>query len=54
MLFKPQQQNIVLAAALLMSSSAALAIPFGSYDTRSMAMGGAGVAVATAGYSTVI
>jgi len=30
---------------LLLISSAAIAIPFGSFDTRSMAMGGAGVAV---------
>ncbi len=31
--------------ALLLSSSFAVAIPFSSFDTRSMAMGGAGVAV---------
>ncbi len=32
-------------AALLMCSSSALAIPFGTFDTRSMAMAGAGVGV---------
>lgn len=37
--------KLAASAALLMSSSVALAIPFGSFDTRSMAMGGAGVAV---------
>jgi hypothetical protein len=37
--------KLAASAALLMSSSAVLAIPFGSFDTRSMAMGGAGVAV---------
>jgi F plasmid transfer operon, TraF, protein len=43
MSFKPLK--ITATAALLLSSSVAIAIPFGSFDTRSMAMGGAGVAV---------
>ncbi|HUX91607.1 MAG TPA: conjugal transfer protein TraF [Gallionellaceae bacterium] len=43
MSFKPHK--LAATAALLMSSSVALAIPFGSFDSRSMAMGGAGVAV---------
>lgn len=38
-------QKLALTTALLVGSSAALAIPFSSFDTRSMAMGGAGVAV---------
>ena len=37
--------QLITTAALLLGSSAAFAIPFGSFDTRSMAMGGAGVAV---------
>jgi len=37
--------KLAATAALLLSSSAALAVPFSSFDTRSMAMGGAGVAV---------
>lgn len=41
----PTPLKLALTAALLASSSAALAIPFGSFDSRSMAMGGAGVAV---------
>jgi F plasmid transfer operon, TraF, protein len=36
------------ATTLLLSSSVALAIPFSSFDPRTMAMGGAGVAVADA------
>lgn len=40
--------KIIATATLLLSSGAALAIPFGSFDSRSMAMGGAGVAVGTA------
>jgi len=35
--------KLTATAALLLSSSAALAVPFSSFDTRSMAMGGAGV-----------
>lgn len=45
--FKPVK--IAATAALLMSTSAAMALPFSSFDTRSMAMGGAGVAVGDAG-----
>ncbi|MDH4216683.1 MAG: conjugal transfer protein TraF, partial [Gallionella sp.] len=41
--------RILVASALLASSSAALAVPFNSFDPRSMAMGGAGVAVGDAG-----
>ncbi|MDH4234654.1 MAG: conjugal transfer protein TraF [Gallionella sp.] len=41
-------KNIV-TAALLAGSSVALAVPFNSFDPRSMAMGGAGVAVGDAG-----
>jgi hypothetical protein len=37
--------NLITTAALLLNSSVVLALPFGSFDTRSMAMGGAGVAV---------
>lgn len=37
--------KLAVTAALLASSSTVLAIPFGSFDSRSMAMGGAGVAV---------
>jgi hypothetical protein len=37
--------KIIATASVLMSSSAAWSIPFGSFDTRSMAMGGTGVAV---------
>jgi len=37
--------KIGATAALLISNSVALALPFSSFDTRSMAMGGAGVAV---------
>lgn len=37
--------KLAATTALLLSSSAALAVPFSSFDTRSMAMGGAGVAV---------
>ena len=37
--------KLAAGAALLMSTTCAIAIPFGSFDTRSMAMGGAGVAV---------
>jgi hypothetical protein len=37
--------KLLTTAALLASSSIALATPFSSFDTRSMAMGGAGVAV---------
>ena len=40
--------NLAIGTALLISSSVALAIPFSSIDTRSMAMGGAGVAVDSA------
>lgn len=38
-------QRIAMAALLITCSTAALALPFSSFDTRSMAMGGAGVAV---------
>lgn len=41
--------RLLAASALLASSSAALAVPFNSFDPRSMAMGGAGVAVPDAG-----
>jgi hypothetical protein len=41
--------RILVATALLAGSSAALAVPFNSFDPRSMAMGGAGVAVGNAG-----
>ena len=41
--------RILVATALLAGSSAALAVPFNSFDPRSMAMGGAGVAVGDAG-----
>lgn len=37
--------KLAATATLLASSSVALAIPFSSFDSRSMAMGGAGVAV---------
>lgn len=37
--------NTILAAAFIFSSACAVALPFSSFDTRSMAMGGAGVAV---------
>lgn len=40
--------KFITTAALLTSSSLTLAIPFSSFDTRSMAMGGAGVAVGAA------
>lgn len=40
--------KLVLFSALLASSSAAIALPFNSFDPRSMAMGGAGVAVGDA------
>jgi len=40
--------KLAVSAALLFGSSMALAIPFGSFDPRSMAMGGAGVAVGDA------
>lgn len=46
MIFKPK---LLTAAVLMTSSSLAVAIPFASFDTRSMAMGGAGVAVGSAG-----
>jgi hypothetical protein len=39
--------KLALTMTLLCSSTVAYAIPFSSFDTRSMAMGGAGVAVAT-------
>src|SRR5574340_628576 len=41
--------KIFVTSALLAGSSAALALPFNSFDPRSMAMGGAGVAVGDAG-----
>lgn len=41
--------NVCVASALLAISSATLALPFNSFDPRSMAMGGAGVAVGDAG-----
>ena len=41
--------KIFVTTALLASSSAALSLPFNSFDPRSMAMGGAGVAVGDAG-----
>ena len=37
--------NAILAATLISASTCATALPFSSFDTRSMAMGGAGVAV---------
>lgn len=37
--------KLAVTAALLAGSAVATAVPFGSFDTRSMAMGGAGVAV---------
>ena len=40
--------KLAIVSALLVSSSAALALPFNSFDPRSMAMGGAGVAVGDA------
>ncbi|MEQ1814755.1 MAG: conjugal transfer protein TraF, partial [Candidatus Nitrotoga sp.] len=40
--------KLVLFSALLASSSATIALPFNSFDPRSMAMGGAGVAVGDA------
>ena len=40
--------RIFAASALLASSSVALAVPFNSFDPRSMGMGGAGVAVGDA------
>lgn len=40
-----KHHKLAATAALLMSSSVAIAVPFGSFDSRSMAMGGAGVAV---------
>lgn len=40
--------KLAVVVAALLSSSAAIAIPFSSFDPRSMAMGGAGVAVADA------
>ena len=46
MTFKLKQ---LTAAILMTSSSVAIAVPFASFDTRSMAMGGAGVAVGSAG-----
>lgn len=46
MLSKPVK--LAATATLLLSSSVALAIPFSSFDPRSMAMGGAGVAVGDA------
>lgn len=41
--------KIFVTSALLAGSSVALALPFNSFDPRSMAMGGAGVAVGDAG-----
>lgn len=41
--------KIFVTSTLLAGSSAALALPFNSFDPRSMAMGGAGVAVGDAG-----
>jgi hypothetical protein len=41
--------RIAVMASLLVHSYAALSVPFGSYDARSLAMGGAGVAVGNAG-----
>jgi hypothetical protein len=46
MLSKPVK--LAATATLLLGSSVALAIPFSSFDARSMAMGGAGVAVGDA------
>jgi len=40
--------NIFILFALLSASTAAVALPFTSFDPRTMAMGGAGVAVADA------
>lgn len=40
-----KSQKVAITTALLLSSSAAMAIPFSSFDARSMAMGGAGVAI---------
>lgn len=47
MFFKPLK--LAFVSALCLSSSAAFALPFNSFDPRSMAMGGAGVAVGSAG-----
>lgn len=47
MFFKPLK--LALVSALCLSSSVAFALPFNSFDPRSMAMGGAGVAVGSAG-----
>ena len=47
MLQKPLK--FFITTALLAGSSAAVALPFNSFDPRSMAMGGAGVAVGDAG-----
>ena len=44
---KSFNNKLALTIALLCSSTVAYAIPFSSFDTRSMGMGGAGVAVAT-------
>lgn len=46
MLLKPVK--LAATIAMLMSSSVALALPFSSFDPRSMGMGGAGVAVGDA------
>ena len=40
--------KLALSTALLVSGASALAVPFNSFDPRSMAMGGAGVAVGDA------
>ena len=46
MIIKPLK--LVLVSAMLSCTSAAIALPFNSFDPRSMAMGGAGVAVGDA------
>ncbi len=45
---KQKSLQILIASTLLASTSAALAVPFNSFDPQSMAMGGAGVAVGDA------
>ncbi len=45
---KQNTLRILVASTLLASTSVALALPFNSFDPRSMAMGGAGVAVGDA------
>lgn len=46
-----KQLKLAASCTLLLSSTIATAVPFSSYDPRSMAMGGAGVAVADATFA---